>query len=102
MSGTQSTGWDWNAIAADVSAFVTAVEPLVGVMAPGASAAIGIGAKIIQGVLAEEPTAMALYDQIVGGTAVTPQQLQQYAADYEASYQKLNADIAAKLAAMGN
>ena len=91
---------NWESIAQTASNVVSALAPFVGMAVPGASEAISIGQKIIQGVIASEPTAVALYTQITSGTPATPDQLQQYAAEYEASYQKLNADILAKLAAL--
>ncbi len=94
---------DWNATATSVSAFVKAAMPVidaaVSIAAPEAAVAVSIGEKIIQGVIAEEPTAMALYEQIAGGVPVTKDQVAKLEADYEAAYQQTKADIAAKLAA---
>jgi hypothetical protein len=92
--------FNWSAIATDAGDVVAALAPLVALAAPGASAAISIGVKIIQGVIAAEPTAVALYNQIQDGTPATAAQLQTFASDYETSYQKLNTDIAVKLAAL--
>ena len=93
---------DWNTIASDVSKFVTAAAPVVdaavAVLAPEAAASVAIGEKIIQGLIAEEPAAVALYNQIVGGTPATAAQVQQINASYEADYQQAKADIAAALA----
>lgn len=85
-------------IAVAVSAVVSTLAPIAETAFPEAAAALAIGTKIVQGVLAAEPTAVALYKQIMGGTVATPAQLNDFAAAYEASYQKLNADIAAKMA----
>lgn len=90
----------WEEIAADVSTVVGVFAPVVAMAVPPAAAAITLGAKIVQGAIAFEPTALRLYNQIVNGTPVTPQQLAQFELDYEASYQKLDADIKAKLAAL--
>jgi hypothetical protein len=83
-----------------VTTVVDVLAPVASVAFPQAAVAIAIGSKIIQGVIAAEPTAIALFNQIKGGTPPTPAQLAQFSADYETAYQKLNADIAAKLAAL--
>ena len=92
---------NWKTIAANVSSFVQAAEPVIAaavtIAAPEAAAGVAIGEKIIQGMLAAEPTAMALYNQISGGTPATPEQLQQFEADYEDAYQQTKADIATAL-----
>lgn len=95
-----SSTLDWATIAADAGKVVAALAPIAESALPGASAAIALGAKIVQGVMDAEPTAVALFNQIKSGTPPTPEQLQQYASDYETAYQKLNADIAAQLAAL--
>lgn len=82
----------------EVSLFVSLVAPIVEVAAPGASAAISVGTKLLQGVLAAEPTAVALFDQIKSGAPVSDADLQKFAADYEDAYQQLDADISARLA----
>lgn len=86
------------AIVDEVSMFVSLVAPIIEIAAPGSSAAIGIGSKILQGVLAAEPSAVALYDQIKSGAPVSEDDLHKFAADYEDAYQQLNADIAAQIA----
>jgi hypothetical protein len=97
----------WDDIANGVSAFLNAAAPLlpvaedvVQVAFPGAGAALSLGEKILQGVVAAEPSAVALYKQVTSGTPPTPAQLAQYASDYEASYQQLKADIATQIAAL--
>lgn len=92
--------FDWAALAAQVNNLVVAAEPAIDMVAPGAGSALHIAESIFQGAIAGAPTAIALVNQITSGTPATPAQLQQYSADYEASYQKLKADIAAKLAAL--
>lgn len=91
---------NWTDIASKVSAAVDALAPLAEALVPEAAAAVEIGQKIIQGVIDEEPTAIALYNQIVSGTPPSAAQLQQFSSDYEDSYQKLAADIKAKIAAL--
>lgn len=92
-------------IAETVSQLVSAAAPVIEAgataFAPEASAAIGITEKVLIGVLAEVPQAVALYNQIVNGTPPTPEQLAQFEASYEADYQKTKADIAAALAKLG-
>jgi len=93
---------DWNKITQKVAEIVSALEPFanvaVGVVAPEVAPALVIGEKIIHGLINAEPTAVALVNQIKSGAEPTPAQLQQFSDNYEASYQKLKADIAAKLA----
>lgn len=91
---------DWKQIANTVADLVSAAAPVLDVVAPGAASAVHIADRILQGVLASEPTALSLYSRIKSGEVPTPTELQQYANDYEASYQRLRADIAKKLAAL--
>jgi len=99
MSQTQATP-SWQTISNDVVDVVTALAPFASAAFPGAGIAISIGTKILQGAIALEPTAVALINQIKAGTPPTVAQLQQFDADYEAAYQKLKGDIAAKIAAL--
>jgi len=99
MSST-GTGTTWDTVATVVGDVVTLLTPIAEAALPGAAEAIALGTKIVQGVLSAEPTAVALFNQIKSGTPPTVTQLQQFEADYEASYQQLRADIAAKLAAL--
>lgn len=87
-------------IAKGVSGVVNALAPLIGSAFPEAAAAIYLGSKIVQGLLAAEPTAVSLYNRITSGEQVTAAELQQYASAYEAAYQQLSKDIADKLAAL--
>lgn len=91
---------DWKQIAQTVADLVKAAAPVLAVVAPGAASAVQIADQIIQGVIAAEPTAVALFNRIKNGAVPTPDELQQFSADYEASYQRLKRDIAAKLAAL--
>lgn len=96
---------DWDKVAQGVNTFVTAAAPFVdagiAAFAPEAAVAVSLGEKIITGVMAEEPAAKALYNQISSGTPPTPDQLQELEANYEADYQKTKADIAVQIAAKG-
>jgi hypothetical protein len=82
-------------VASVASQAITVLEPIVSVLVPGAGPAITIAGKIIQGFLDNEPTAVALYNQIVSGTPVTADQLQAYVDKYHADDDKLNADLEA-------
>ncbi len=89
---------DWEALARQAASVVTALAPVVETLDPALAPAIAIGVKVVQGAIAAEPTAVALYEQIKSGTPPTQTQLQQFEAAYEDSYQQLQADIRAKLA----
>lgn len=95
---------NWDNIAAQVSNFLNAAAPLVnGVVAtfaPEASAGLSISEKLLQGVIAAEPTAVALVQQVANGTPLTGAQIAAFEANYETDYQKTKADIAAALAAL--
>lgn len=86
---------DWAGLGEDVVTVVEQLAPLVGAIEPAAAPAIDLGVKIIKGVLAEVPSAQALYKQIIDGVTPTADQLTQYEKDYESSYSKLDADITA-------
>lgn len=90
----------WDDISKVISTVVTVLSPIASPVVPGAAAAIAIGTKIIQGVIAAEPTAVALFNRIKSGEQVSAAELQQYASDYEAAYQQLAKNIADRLAAM--
>ncbi len=92
-----SSTWE-EMVARGVSAMITTVSPVIYVADPAAGAIITLGSKILSGLVAAEPEAVALVNQIMSGTPPTPAQLAAYAASYEAAYQQLNDDIAAKLA----
>lgn len=90
----------WETVAQTAMDVVTALTPFVTAFAPGASEGLAIGVKIAQGVLAEVPAAISLFEQIKSGTPPTPEQIKAFENDYEAAYQTLRAEIAAKLAAL--
>lgn len=81
-----------------VGSAVNALAPFVGALLPEAAAGIAIGSKIIQGVIALEPTAVSLYNRIISGAQVSISELQSYVDTYHADDDKLAADIAAALA----
>jgi hypothetical protein len=92
---------DFDKFAEEASAVVTALEPLIVAAVPEAAAAVAIGARIVQGVIALEPTALALYNQIKAGTPPTKDQIASFEQQYEAAYRQLHDDIAVQLAAAG-
>jgi ribulose kinase len=91
---------NWDAVANVTGEVVTLLGPIASLAVPGAAEAIALGTKILQGVIASEPAAVALYNQILSGTPPTPAQLQQFEADYQDAYATLHRDIAARLAAL--
>jgi hypothetical protein len=97
---------NWDQIAQGISTVVNTIGPLVVAGAslafPGASVAISAGEKILQGVLSEEPAAVALYKQITSGTPPTAAQVASFETAYEAAYQQTKADIAAAIAKAKN
>lgn len=93
------SGFNWDDAALTASKVIEALAPLAEAAAPAMAEGVAIGAKVVQGFLAMEPAAVALVNQIKNGIPATPAQIQDYAAAYEASYQKLHADIEARLAA---
>lgn len=88
----------WNDIAETLSDLVMAVEPIIAIAAPAVAPALHIAEKLFQGVLAAEPTAVALYNRMISGEVPTSDELQKFSAEYEDAYKTLKADIAAKLA----
>ena len=82
-----------DSVVSTVSTIVNLAAPVASLI-PGASIAIAI----LKGVLAEEPNAVALYNQITSGTPPTAAQLATYASNDDAAYTQLNADITAALA----
>lgn len=93
---------NWTKVAEYVNDGVQILAPLVAAADPAVGVGVMMAAKIIAGVQSGLPTAIALYNQIVSGTPPTPQQLQEYQNDYEASYQQLNKDISDALAKLPN
>lgn len=90
-------GFDWSTIITDVGIFVNAAAPLVEAADPGLAPAIAMGERIIQGAIAEVPSAVALYKTFTSGGTPTPEQLATFNADYEVSYQQLRTDLAGKM-----
>lgn len=90
---------DWGDVASKVVTFITSGAPLAEELVPAWAPAISIGAKLLQGAVAAEPTAIALVKTIQDGAAPTPAELQSFATGYEADYQALHADLAAQIAA---
>lgn len=91
---------DFQSILAEIKAGVNVFAPLIEAAVPGAAPAAAVVAKIITGVAAAEPAAVALYNQFTTpGADPTADEVTAFAG-YEGDYQALHADIAAKLAAL--
>ena len=82
-------------IVSAVSGVFSAISSVIGVLDPAAAGVIGIVSKVLAGVSAAEPTAVSLYQSLTSSVPPTAEQLQAYAASYEAAYQKLNTDLEA-------
>jgi hypothetical protein len=82
-------------VAGIASEAITVLSPVISVLLPGAGVGITIAGKLIQGFIDNEPTAVALYNQIISGTPVTDAQLQAYIDKYHYDDDKLNADLEA-------
>lgn len=87
----------FDSISSVLSTVLSVLGPIASAALPGAGVAIGIGSKIIAGVLAAEPTAVALFNQIKNGTPATQAQLQQFIDENDAANAKTDADIDAAL-----
>jgi hypothetical protein len=81
-----------NIVATTTSVFA-AISSVIGILDPAAAGVIDIVAKVLAGVSAAEPTAVSLYQSLTSSVPPTAEQLQAYAASYEAAYQKLNTDL---------
>lgn len=91
----------WQKVLGYLKTFVDAATPIADMVAvadPALAPAIDLGERLLQAVIAQEPTAVAFWKQIQSGNPPTEAELTQWAADYEASYQRLKKDIAAQLA----
>lgn len=100
MSDNQASQSQLDIIVQETGAVVSMLIPIVEAADPAIASAVAIGAKIVAGAIALEPDAVALFNQIKGGKAPTAAQLAAFSTSYEAAYQQLNTDIAAKLAAV--
>lgn len=74
------------------------IETVAAALAPEAAAAVATAIAVAKGVIAMEPEALALWDQFQSGTPPTQDQLDAYAATEQTAYDKVMADIQAKLA----
>ncbi len=83
------------ALIAQISSALSVAEQIASVVFPGAGPAISIGVKIAQGVAAEAPQAIALWDQFQNGVIPAQSELDAYATAEDGDYAKLMADIAA-------
>ena len=82
-------------IVATTTSIFTAITSVVSVLDPAAAGVLDIVGKLLAGVVSAEPTALSLYASLTSGTPPTAEQLQAYAANYEAAYQQLDKDLSA-------
>ena len=68
-------------------------EAVATALAPEAAPAIAMGVKIAQGVAAEVPEAITLYQQFQSGTIPTEAELDAYTTAEDGAYSKLMADL---------
>lgn len=69
------------------------IETVAAVLFPGAGAAVSIGSKIAQGVVAAVPEAEALWLRIQSGDVPTQAELDAYAKAEDGAYAKLMAQL---------
>lgn len=93
---------DWNKITDAVITIVKTGAPIAASLFPGASAAINIAEHLVASAQRGEPAAMALVNTINSNAPVSPEQLKEYADNYQISYEALNADIDRKLHELDN
>lgn len=91
---------NWEVIAEKVSEGVAVLAPIVSAAFPEAAVAAGIINKVVQGLMAAEPTAVALVKQIQSGAPATPDQLAQFYSTYTHDDDALKANIDAHIAAL--
>ena len=91
----------WTTLAEDVADVVTLLEPVLATVTPAGAAAVAVASKIVTGLAAAEPEAVALVATIKSGATPTAAQLATYASDYQAAYAQLDTDIAAAEAKAG-
>jgi hypothetical protein len=90
---------DFAKVLTDLKAGLSLFAPALDAVLPSAAPAVVLLSKIVTGVAEAEPRAVALYQQITSpGPDPTAAELAAFVA-YEADYQALHDDIAAKLAA---
>ena len=91
--------FDFEKLAAEVSAVISAVTPVVDVFAPGAGKIINIASGVLKAAVAGEHDAVALIHQIKSGVALTAEQMHAIDAAYDDAEARLEADAAAADAA---
>ena len=90
---------DFEKIAAEVSAVISAVSPVVNILAPGAGKIVNIATGLLKAAVAGEHDAVALVAQIKSGVPPTADQMAALDAAYDAAEARLEADAAAADAA---
>ena len=91
--------FDFEKLAAEVSAVISAVTPVVDVLAPGASKIVNIAAGVLKAAVAGEHDAVALVNQIKSGVPLTADQMHALDAAYDDAEARLESDAAAADAA---
>lgn len=94
--------FDWNKIADGVVKGVDVLAPVIAAAMPEAAAIAAIINKIVDGLAAAEPAAIALYEQIKSGTPPTTTQLAAYYATYQADDDALKVAIQQHLDALNS
>lgn len=84
-------------LASKVTTLINDGAPVVEALEPGWAPAITLVSNLLTAAANAEPTAVALLGTIKSGQAPTPEELDAFAADYEAAYGALHADIDGKL-----
>lgn len=87
--------FDFEKLAAEVSAVISAVTPVVDVLAPGAGKIVNIAAGVLKAAVAGEQSAVALVAQIKSGVPLTADQMHAIDAAYDDAEARLEADAAA-------
>lgn len=94
------TKTDWAAVADQATAAISAMAPLIDTLIPGASEGILLAERLAQGVIVAEPTAVALFNQVIGGTPISAAQMQTYSQNFDTGDDKLRDDIQARIDAL--
>jgi hypothetical protein len=89
-----------SAILADLGDAAPVVETILDILFPGSVATIGLGVKLAQGIAAGVPQAVALWDEINSDVPPTAAELAADIADENSAFNKVMADIDAKLATL--
>jgi hypothetical protein len=81
--------------AKDVTAFIAAVAPVIDVLNPAAGKVVSTASALLSAAIAGEEKAVAIVAQIHAGGTITPEQMAEIDAAYDASEARLEADASA-------